>query len=531
MPKPKNGTDRNGNGTNGKKKQDPDQKLLEEELEKLGGRMPLYRLPLEPGAGWLVSKGNWDDPKGGHGSGQAYAFDILHKDASGQDDAKGMKVRAARAGLVVSFRNDVSLSTGGWDAKTWDEYLGRHPGEIRASLGGGNHVIIRHADHTAAAYCHMKPNQSFITKKGQWVAQGQVIGLVDDTGSTGSPPVPHLHIDVRLFWNDYSDNGPTVPIHFHDANHWGWRPHDGEPLVPDNSRLFQDYWRWCKKCQGLFFGAEPVSDTIGGKCPKDGGKHDGSSSSNYVLVVNSAAPPAGQPGWRWCWKCQGLFFDKPGSKCPATGEHEKGSGKYALVLNAPPGAPGQGGWRWCQKCQGLWMGENAGSVCPADGKAHAAGSGQYTLWDRGADTIQQHWRWCAKCQGLFFGDRPGSVCPADHTEHLVGSGNYALPLKMPDAPGQQDWRWCAKCQGLFFGDRPSVCPADKMEHLVGESGSYALVFNAPKAPGEADWRWCENCGGLFFAKNSGSVCPVGGKPHQQAPTGADYTLLSDRIAS
>ena len=54
-------------------------------------------------------------------------------------------------------------------------------------------------------------------------------------------------------------------------------------------------------------------------------------------------PAIGQQNWRWCNKCQGLFFGgNPGPKCPAGGKHDKtGSGNYRLVQITPsyPGQP------------------------------------------------------------------------------------------------------------------------------------------------------------------------------------------------
>jgi len=505
MPKPQDGPDVDID----------DPKVDAAELKKFGTSMPPYRLPLDPGSGWAVGKGNWDDPGGGHGVGQAYAFDIEH-----YDKASGWNVRAARAGYVVTFRNDVTVNTSQWTDKDWAKI----PESERAAIGGGNAILIRHADDTVAAYCHLMPHQNFVTKIGQWIAQGQVIGLADNMGNSFGP---HLHIDVRLFWNTGQDLGPTLPIEFHDANHGAWRPRDAEPLLPDNSRLFQEYWRWCHRCQGLFYGGKPISGTVGGSCPAGGG-HEGSSSANYVLAINSAVP-SGQHGWRWCQKCQGLFFgDNPGSVCPADKkEHHIGGGDYNLVLNAPD-APGQYGWRWCQKCQGLFFGDNPGSVCPADNKNHKPGSGHYILWEMRPDSVQQHWRWCQKCQGLFFGDNPGSMCPADKKQHNIGSASYILSLNAPDAPGQQHWRWCQKCQGLFFGDNPgSVCPADNKEHHIG-SGNYTLVLNRSDSPGQQHWRWCQKCQGLFFGDNSGSKCPAGGQHH--VGTG-NYTLLTDKMAT
>jgi hypothetical protein len=65
----------------------------------------------------------------------------------------------------------------------------------------------------------------------------------------------------------------------------------------------------------------------------------------------------------------------PSSHCPAGGEHNKGTGNYTLVLNAE-NPPAKFHWRWCQKCQGLFYGDKPGSVCPVGGE-HSAGSGNY----------------------------------------------------------------------------------------------------------------------------------------------------------
>ncbi|MBI3796747.1 MAG: M36 family metallopeptidase, partial [Deltaproteobacteria bacterium] len=135
----------------------------------------------------------------------------------------------------------------------------------------------------------------------------------------------------------------------------------------------QGNWRWCHKCQGLYFAGNP-----GSHCPA-GGAHDLAGSGNYFLVQNAPLYP-GQPNWRWCHKCQGLYFaGNPGSHCPTGGAHDlAGSGDYSLI-NQNPLAPGQHGWRWCHKCQGLYFGGNAGPVCPAGGAHDQAGSGDYTL--------------------------------------------------------------------------------------------------------------------------------------------------------
>jgi subtilisin family serine protease len=142
------------------------------------------------------------------------------------------------------------------------------------------------------------------------------------------------------------------------------------------SQFGQDNWRWCNKCQGLFFGGNP-----GSVCPA-GATHDPSGSSNYVLVMNSPIAFS-QAGWCWCNKCQGLFFGgNPGSVCPVGGGHDStGSGAFQLSIDGPV-AFGQDNWRWCNKCQGLFFGGNPGSVCPAGGGHDSTGSGDYVLKQR-----------------------------------------------------------------------------------------------------------------------------------------------------
>ena len=101
----------------------------------------------------------------------------------------------------------------------------------------------------------------------------------------------------------------------------------------------QTNWWWCFKCQGLFFG--PDSGHVSAShCPA-GGTHDLLESSVYELWF-SVSPPQiePQPGWKWCAKCQGLFFGPDSghvsaSRCPAGGTHTtSNSGKYALLFGS-----------------------------------------------------------------------------------------------------------------------------------------------------------------------------------------------------
>jgi hypothetical protein len=99
-----------------------------------------------------------------------------------------------------------------------------------------------------------------------------------------------------------------------------------------------------------------------------------------------------QRNWRWCSKCQGLWYSaasaNPNGVCAAGGGHSKGgSGDYALYGD-PDGnfsttVMAQRNWRWCSKCQGLWYSAataNPTGRCPAGNGHIKAGSGDYALF-------------------------------------------------------------------------------------------------------------------------------------------------------
>lgn len=142
----------------------------------------------------------------------------------------------------------------------------------------------------------------------------------------------------------------------------------------------------------------------------------------------------------------------------------------------------QNGWRWCHKCQGLFFsGNRSQGVCPADSQAHdGSQSGQYAaVFGDEAQGQQAGWRWCHKCQGIFFsGNRSQGVCPADEQPHDGSqSGHYAMVADTSASGMQAGWRWCRKCQGLFFAGNPDqgACPAGG-KHDGSASGSYAVPW-------------------------------------------------------
>jgi hypothetical protein len=149
----------------------------------------------------------------------------------------------------------------------------------------------------------------------------------------------------------------------------------GEVILCYRAGTEQPGWRWCHKCEGMFFGDNPSK----GVCPA-GGAHDPSQSGRYAGLFGDTSPGA-QGSWRWCHKCQGKFFAGNPSQgvCPASGAHDASqSGHYATLLPANDGAGQQGSWRWCHKCQGMFFaGHPTHGVCPTGGSHDPSQSGQY----------------------------------------------------------------------------------------------------------------------------------------------------------
>jgi CubicO group peptidase (beta-lactamase class C family) len=148
-------------------------------------------------------------------------------------------------------------------------------------------------------------------------------------------------------------------------------PSYGMPSLPAT----ESSWRWCTKCQGMFFSGGSTKIT---RCPA-GAAHSSTGSLDYRLIRNSDFP-YGQPEWRRCAKCTGLYYAGiDHGTCPASGTHDHtGSANYTLVLNSPYKEP-QHDWRWCDKCQGLFYAGLGSGVCPAGGGHRRDSSGNYSV--------------------------------------------------------------------------------------------------------------------------------------------------------
>jgi hypothetical protein len=143
--------------------------------------------------------------------------------------------------------------------------------------------------------------------------------------------------------------------------------------------------------------------------------------------------------------------------------------------NTPAVFAGQPDWRWCRKCQGLFFaGHSKFGVCPAKGPHHALGSGNYMLALE-AGIGQTNWRWCFKCESLFFAGN-ASRCSGGGAHDASQSGNYTLAYN--GGMGQNKWRHCQACSGLFFSgnNTPGVCPTSPAGHYYVNSADYYVPF-------------------------------------------------------
>ena len=156
-------------------------------------------------------------------------------------------------------------------------------------------------------------------------------------------------------------------------------------------------WRFCHKCQGLFFAGNPSQGVCpADRQPHDAsqsGKYMlgfGESTPGHLPEGEQLFGSSARQGdWRFCHKCQGLFFAGNPSQgvCPAVSiiynhrPHDASQSGHYAIWSDEGYNNGQKGWRFCHKCQGLFFADNQSQgVCPADHEPHdASQSGEYQL--------------------------------------------------------------------------------------------------------------------------------------------------------
>lgn len=96
----------------------------------------------------------------------------------------------------------------------------------------------------------------------------------------------------------------------------------------------QTNWRYCFRCASLFFNGHQTK----GHCPADGGPHSSYGSGNYELKHTTDTALDNIYAWRWCRKCEQLFycpFAECSTRCNKGGGHDKSASGYYKIDSAP----------------------------------------------------------------------------------------------------------------------------------------------------------------------------------------------------
>lgn len=178
--------------------------------------------------------------------------------------------------------------------------------------------------------------------------------------------------------------GPTgVPVEYGD----GFCVMGGEGskasfLDPANNfrdRFGQPYWRHCELCGGLYYNGNEEK----GRCPAAASPttgHQPTGGRDFVLPYTE--DHIGQHDWFYCPKCFLLAYGRETGTCPAGGSHDARGHNYVIPYDVPPSpppGPGQPGWRYCQKCHALVFEDPAGPSACAAGGGHDPGGYNYSL--------------------------------------------------------------------------------------------------------------------------------------------------------
>lgn len=305
-----------------------------------------------------------------------------------------------------------------------------------------------------------------------------------DPWTLGGPTTIDYVGVTRSWWISYIGHGGNLS--------WGYAVdlYDSTHVFGDLINKFNLPIVFCAACStGAFAPTAPIGEYMG---------NDGLHSflyfddSKMVVDVNSEVP-------------QGV--------CP------KDNGRHALqphtyfVDFTGPGVPGQGGWKWCKRCEAMFFAGNglAATHCPAYDKNNPisspyhdpTGSGDYSLNFGSTVPGQKGWRWCVQCQGLFYGLNDGGSCPAvPGSPHKAPAQptDYAVKTTSDKSVGVQlGWCWCEKCQGLYFAGplkqwdfsqpRPPIAipPPRALDYVSGAQRTFAhaWLFNANEGGGIA----------------------------------------------
>ncbi len=146
---------------------------------------------------------------------------LVPKSGANEDYAHyGKEVYAVAEGEVVSCFSEFPENPPGFGSRLpqeqWDSLIKEYGMKVGMA---GNYVIIRHQGDEYSLYGHLIPH-SLTVKEGDTVNQGQVIGLL---GNSGNSDAPHLHFQLMDGEDVFSARGlPCTFTNVKDAT--------GEPV-------------------------------------------------------------------------------------------------------------------------------------------------------------------------------------------------------------------------------------------------------------------------------------------------------------
>jgi hypothetical protein len=277
-------------------------------------------------------------------------------------------------------------------------------------------------------------------------------------------------------------------------------------------------------------------------------RHGGHLAAGWHFILPSLETGGGQgqPDWRLCGNCGGLFWDgDPNFK--------------GVCVNGR----GQPNWRFCGKCGGLfWNGDpNFKGVCPK-GDVHSApalswnfilpsvetGGGRHSPigWhfilpseETGGGQGQTKWRFCGKCGGLFWNGDPNfkGVCPKGGIHSALG-WNFILPsVETGGGQGQPGWSFCGSCGGLFWdGDSTKgVCPGAqgggfRLQAVLKDGSFWPFEADAPIGVTLSDEPASDafSYGGRVYVFVGAATAHWSGQTRPGDPTYGLYLVSSDR---
>jgi hypothetical protein len=300
---------------------------------------------------------------------------------------------------------------------------------------------------------------------------------------------------------------------------------------------FQLDWRFCNKCQSLFFDGYPQK----GNCSA-GGTHI-AEGYKFAMPYNTPETSTAQTKWRFCDQCYDMFYDgtaekgacSGGHRQEISGEHDADGYNFSLPHSGQENSKAQANWRYCNKCFMLFFdGYPDKGVC-AKGSGHTSVGLSFQLPHSVAETnkAQAAWKFCTKCKVMFYDGYPKKGSCAAGGGHTAAGFNFVLPFNIPETNKMQNaWRFCHKCNSMFYDGYPQkgACPAGGNQVRYGghkAAGYYFTILHDVPEKGnvQASWRYCYKCKSLFFdGYPKKGVCAGGGGHIAQG----NYNFVLDR---